>query len=228
MAKVKICGVTTFEDALMAAQAGADMLGFNFYRQSPRYILHDDALTICDRLRAEMGQDCPVLVGVFVNEVVGNISAITLRVGLDFAQLSGDESDAMLKELFGIGFKAIRPTNKDMALDDVDYFSETMPQDERAPSLLLDAYHPNLYGGTGEEASVEVALAVKALVPRLMLAGGLNPENVGERVAAIQPWGVDVASGVESAPGIKDAGKVKAFINEVKSSPHPPAPSPSQ
>ena len=216
MTVVKICGLMTFDDALAAAQAGADMLGFNFYKQSPRYIAPDDALVICDRLRAELEADCPVLVGLFVNAVVGDISAITLKAGLDFAQLSGDESDALLKELRGIGFKAIRPMNKEMALDDVNYFATTMPQDEHAPSLLLDAYHPNLYGGTGEQASVEVALAVKERVPRLMLAGGLNPENVAERVAAIQPWGVDVASGVESTPGAKDTGKMTAFIAAAK------------
>jgi phosphoribosylanthranilate isomerase len=216
MTVIKICGLTTFDDALAAAQAGADMLGLNFYKQSPRYITPDDALAICNSLRAEMGTECPVLVGLFVNEVVGNISAITLKAGLDFAQLSGDESDAMLKELRGIGFKAIRPMNMEMALDDAGYFASTMPSDERTPSLLLDAYHPKLYGGTGEQASVAVALAVKERVPRLMLAGGLTPDNVAERVAAIQPWGVDVASGVESAPGEKDGGLVQAFIDAAK------------
>ena len=216
MTKVKICGVMVFENALACAKAGADMLGFNFYRKSPRYITPDAAQVICDGLRAELGADCPVLVGVFANEVVGTISAISIQVGLNFAQLSGDESDAMLKELRGIGFKGIRPMNLDMALDDVLYFGTTMPQDERAPSLLLDAYHPNLYGGTGDEASVEVAIAVKERVPRMLLAGGLNPDNVGERVAAIQPWGVDVASGVETGPGVKDMDKVRAFIESAK------------
>jgi phosphoribosylanthranilate isomerase len=216
MTKVKICGITTLEDALMAAEAGADMLGLNFYKQSPRYLTPQAALAVCDALRAEWGSDCPVLVGVFVNELVSTVSAITAQVGLAFAQLSGDESDAMLAELHGIGFKAIRPLNLAQALDDVQYFGQTMPQSDRAPSLLLDAYHPSLYGGTGEAASVEVALAVKEQVPRLMLAGGLNPENVAERVAAIAPWGVDVASGVESEPGVKDPAMVRAFIEAAK------------
>jgi phosphoribosylanthranilate isomerase len=122
----------------------------------------------------------------------------------------------MLVELRGIGFKSIQPMNKAMALDDVQYFSKHFPSDERAPSILLDAYHPKLRGGTGEQASTEVALAVKELVPRLMLAGGLNPDNVAERVAAIEPWGVDVASGVESEPGIKDITLVNAFISAAK------------
>jgi phosphoribosylanthranilate isomerase len=192
------------------------MLGLNFYKLSPRYVPPDDATVICDSLRAEMGVECPVLVGVFANEIVSNISKVTLQVGLNFAQLSGDESDAMLAELRGIGFKAIRPMNLAIALDDASYFQATFPKDTRAPSLLLDAYHPKLYGGTGEAASTEVALAVKAQVPRLMLAGGLTPENVADRVAAIGPWGVDVASGVEAEPGRKDNAKVKAFIEAVR------------
>ncbi|MCA0452708.1 MAG: phosphoribosylanthranilate isomerase [Chloroflexi bacterium] len=220
MVKVKICGITRFEDALAAAEAGADLLGFNFYKKSPRYISPEDAATICDSLRQQVGSACPILVGVFVNEVVGVISAITRKAGLNCAQLHGDESEAMLKELYGIGFKAIRPMNMAQALDDVSYFKPQFPTDDRWPSLLLDAYHPNLYGGTGEQASTEVALAVKAQVPRLMLAGGLTPENVASRVQAIQPWGVDTASGVEveGQAGVKDAAKVRAFIEAVRQS----------
>lgn len=218
MTIVKICGLTTYDDALFAAQAGADMLGFNFYKKSPRYIRPEEAQPICDRLREQLGKSCPVLVGVFANEVVGVISAITRKVGLNCAQLSGDESDDMLAELHGIGFKAIRPMNLAQALDDVNYFRPHFPANEQFPSLLLDAYHPQLYGGTGEQASVEVALAVKKQVPRLMLAGGLTPENVAERVRAIQPWGVDVASGVEAPeqPRKKDTAKVQAFIQVVR------------
>lgn len=215
--KVKICGITDLDNALMVCEAGADMLGFNFYKPSPRYITPETATELCIVLRQKLGDACPVLVGVFVNEAFGKISIITNKVGLDFAQLSGDETNNVLVELRGMGYKAIRPMNKAMALDDVSYFSDTMPQDDRAPSILLDAYHPKLYGGTGEQASVEVALAVKETVPRLMLAGGLNPDNVGERVAAIQPWGVDVASGVEDGTaGIKDASKVRDFVASAK------------
>src|SRR3954471_9408131 len=216
--KIKICGITRIEDALAAAQVGVDLLGFNFYKKSPRYIIPEAAASICDDLRSQLGNACPVLVGVFVNEVVGVISAITRKAGLNCAQLHGDESDAMLKELYGIGFKAIRPMNLAQALDDVNYFKPQFSTDERWPSLLLDAYHPKLYGGTGEQASTEVALAVKAQVPRLMLAGGLTPENVGGRVQAIQPWGVDTASGVEvdGQAGIKDAAKVRAFVDAAR------------
>ncbi|PJF21083.1 MAG: N-(5'-phosphoribosyl)anthranilate isomerase [Phototrophicales bacterium] len=218
MTIVKICGITTLQDARFAAEAGADMLGFNFYKNSPRYIDVETAQTLCDTLRQELGAACPVLVGIFVNESVSNISRITNKVGLNAAQLSGDESKDMLRELRGIAYKAIQPLDKTMALEDVTYYAEHFPTRVKLPSLLLDAYHPSLRGGTGDQVSVEIALAVKEVVPRLMLAGGLTPENVTERVQAVQPWGVDVASGVEpeGKPGVKDHAKVQAFIQAAK------------
>lgn len=218
MTRVKICGVTTLDDALMAADAGADMLGLNFYKKSPRFIDPNRARDLCDALRAKLGAACPLLVGLFVNEVVGKISTTMDKVGLDFAQLSGDESVEMLREMRGVAYKGIRPRNQAEALDDVGYFMPALPANERIPALLLDAHHPSLYGGTGEQADVGIALAVKAAVPRLMLAGGLNPDNVAEKVRAVQPWGVDVASGVEidDQPGVKDAAKVRAFIDAVR------------
>jgi len=216
--KVKICGITTFEDGLTAARAGADLLGLNFFPKSPRYIQPDAARDLAEGLRAELGAGCPVLVGLFVNEVVGSISITMEKVGLNFAQLSGDESVEMLRELRGIAFKSIRPRSPKEALDDAAYFGQFPLTDVRIPSLLLDAYHPQLYGGTGEQASTEVAQAVKEKTPRLMLAGGLTPENVAARIAAIKPWAVDVASGVEGGtPGRKDAIKVQAFIAAVHS-----------
>ncbi|NDJ62161.1 MAG: phosphoribosylanthranilate isomerase [Chloroflexi bacterium] len=217
MTKVKICGITSLEDARTAALAEAGLLGFNFYKRSPRYITPEAAMTICDALRAEFGAACPILVGLFVNEIVGHISVTMEKVGLRFVQLSGDESIDVLRELRGTAYKAIGPRNEAEALDDLKYFEPVAPTDERIPSLLLDAYHPDLYGGTGVQASIEIAQAVKAQTPRLMLAGGLNPENVGGIVAAVQPWGVDVASGVEvpDQPGVKDRGKLRAFVQAV-------------
>lgn len=217
MVKVKICGITTYEDAVLAAEQGADMLGFNFYRPSPRYIDPDTALKICTRLRHEFKRETPVLVGVFVNEVVGVISATTIKVGLDGAQLHGDESENMLRELRGIGFKAIQPPNVAIALDDMAYYAPTFPTDPRFPSLLVDAYHPSLRGGTGATTSAEIVTSLQESVPRLMLAGGLTPENVGEFVRYFNVWGVDVASGVEdNVPGRKSAHKVSAFIRLAK------------
>lgn len=214
---VKICGITTLEDALHAARAGADMLGLNFWPKSKRYIASPEAATLCKALRAELGADCPLLIGLFVNAVVSDVSRTMEIVGLDYAQLAGDESDAMLREMRGIAFKSIRPANAFQANDDVAYFGPVMPTDDRIPSLLLDAAVQGQYGGTGHQAAEDVALIVKAAVPRLMLAGGLTPDNVAERIAAVQPWGVDVASGVESdTPGRKDPSLVTAFIQQVK------------
>lgn len=218
MTIVKICGVTTFADALSAAEAGADMLGLNFYKRSPRYLEPEAAREIAVALRAQLGAACPLLVGVFVNEVVGRVSQTMEIVGLNFAQLSGDEFGEMLKEMRGVAFKGIRPRNCAEALDDAAYYQKAQATDPRAPSLLLDAHHPTLYGGTGEQARVDITLAVRAQVARLMLAGGLTPDNVAYIVHEVQPWGVDVASGVEvdGQPGRKDAAKMRAFVNAVR------------
>jgi len=217
MTLVKICGITRLDDAFNAVEAGADMIGLNFYKKSPRYISVLDATALCHLLKDRYGKRAPLFVGVFVNEVVSNVASTMAKVGLNFAQFSGDESDAMLREMNGRAFKAIQPMNPESATADVDYFGRYFPSDERFPSLLLDAYHPNLRGGTGETASLEVAVRVREAVPRLMLAGGLTPSNVGERIQAIQPWGVDVASGVEGdTVGIKDAKKMTSFVKAVK------------
>ena len=217
MTKVKICGLRSFDDALMAAQAGADMLGLNFYRKTPRGIEPKEARAIADSLRQTLGAQCPVLVGVFVNAAVDCVRQTADDVGLDFVQLHGDESCQMVGRLQGLAFKAVRPVSKADALTALQTFAPAFPEDERAPSLLVDAFNPKLYGGTGETASLNAARAVNQAVPRMMLAGGLNPENVADRVRAIRPWGVDTASGVEKdVPGFKDAGKVRAFIQAVR------------
>ncbi len=214
---VKICGVTHPDDAMMAAELGADMIGLNFYPPSPRYLEPAHAAMISDYLRNELQNERPLIIGVFANAPSSHISEVISVANLDFVQLSGDESDEVLHELNGRGFKVIRPPTKALAVDDAQYYSKEFIDDERIPSLLLDAYHPKLLGGTGETASVDVALTVKQMVPRMMLAGGLTPDNVAERVAQVRPWGVDVASGVESEPAVKDPHKVEAFITAAKS-----------
>ncbi len=218
MIRVKICGLTRYDDALTAAQAGAEMLGLNFYRKSARFIEPDAARELAARLRAALGADCPLLIGLFVNDVVGRISETMEYVGLSYAQLSGDESGEMLRELRGTAFKAIRPRSVAEAETDVDYYLGFAADSERIPSLLVDAHRSGMYGGTGVRAELEIAQAVRERVPRLMLAGGLTPDNVAESVRAVHPWAVDVASGVEveGQPGIKDAGKVRAFIEAVR------------
>lgn len=217
MTKVKICGIRSAENALMVARAGAQLIGLNFYPKTPRYVEPERACEIASALRAAFGDGCPLLVGVFVNASADEVRKIAELVGLDLAQLSGDETAETVRDLDGLAFKAIRPVNESDALMSVEQFTDTFPANPCAPSLLLDAFNPKLYGGTGETANIKVALAVKAAAPRLMLAGGLTPENVGERVRRIKPWAVDVASGVEDGtPGIKDEFKVRRFIEAVR------------
>ena len=217
MTKIKICGVRTFENALMVADAGADLIGLNFYPESPRFIDAASAGDLVERLRARLGDHCPVLVGVFVNESADRVRQIVASFGLDCAQLSGDESPETLEALSGIAFKGIRPKTPEDALGEADRFLNAISTKGRMPSLLLDAFNPRLYGGTGETTDVDVALAVRDATPRLMLAGGLNPENVATRLRAIRPWGVDVASGVEDRiPGLKDEKMVRVFIRQVR------------
>ena len=217
MTKIKICGIRSGENALMVARAGADLIGLNFYPKSPRYIEPAAARDIVSHLRAELGDSCPTLVGVFVNANADEIRAIVEEVGLDYAQLSGDEPPATLRELSGLAFKAIRPADEAAALEQIEFLASDFTQCGDVPSILLDAFNPALYGGTGETASFSIALAVKSAAPRMMLAGGLNPDNVAERVRRIRPWGVDVASGVEAGtPGIKDESAVSAFISAVR------------
>ena len=217
MTKIKICGLRSLDNALMTAEAGVDMLGLNFYEGTPRCVDPGAAHEIAVGLRQRLGEQCPILVGLFVNAPVSRVRQIAADVGLDFVQLHGDEPPQFASRLQGLAFKSIRPRGKDHAIAELAAFAPTFPDDGRAPSLLVDAFNPMLYGGTGETASLDIAQAVRGAVPRMMLAGGLNPQNVAARVSAIRPWGVDVASGVENdVPGIKDEGKVRAFIQAVR------------
>ena len=218
MTKIKVCGIRRAENALMVANAGADMIGLNFYPKTPRYIEPALAREVVSRLRGELGDACPAMVGVFVNAGADDIRAIVEEVGLDYAQLNGDESADFVAALPGLAFKAIRPADEHAAGMEVAALANSFLKGDHAPSVLLDAFNPRLYGGTGETASLSIARAVREAAPRMMLAGGLNPENVAERVRKVKPWGVDVASGVEAgAPGIKDESKVRAFIDAVRS-----------
>jgi phosphoribosylanthranilate isomerase len=199
---VKICGVTTVEDALMSAEAGADMIGLNFYPKSPRLLTREKATAIANQLRTRSLPKPPTLVGVFVNETADFMKSVLDECGIDLAQLSGDEPAEVLQAMGGQGFKAIRQTPK--------------PTAHAAKSLLLfDAHAAGQYGGTGKTADWESAARL-AMEWRLLLAGGLTSENVAAAVAHVRPWGVDVASGVESAPGVKDRSKVFSFIERAK------------
>jgi phosphoribosylanthranilate isomerase len=205
--KIKICGITTLADALACAQAGADLLGFNFYPPSPRYLTPEDCAPIAAVLRKQYPQ--LILAGVFVNETGDSIRQIMEQCQLDLIQCSGDETPGMLQKYGPASFKALRPAGwNDLRAAAGTYPARTLP-----PAFLIDAYRPGEFGGTGQTADWSLAASLAARLP-ILLAGGLNPENVAAAVRQVRPWGLDVASGVETEarPASKDADKVKAFI----------------
>ncbi len=202
MTNIKICGIKTLTDALAAMDAGADLIGFNFYPKSPRYI---DVGRCRDIMSVMRKFEHITYVGVFVNAPVAEIYATLETCGLSLAQLHGDETSEILNKLNGKAFKAFRGVPQS-----VDGFAR-----HDAPALLVDASVKDAYGGTGVTADWNGAAELAKNYP-LLLAGGLTPENVAEAVRQVSPWGVDVASGVESVPGVKDAGKIEAFVQAVK------------
>jgi len=210
---VKICGITHLEDARCAASAGADFLGFILYPKSPRYIAPEAAGEIVQAIRAEFGA-APRCVGVFVDEPVDAVRAAIETVHLDLAQLHGAETPDVVAALAPRAFKALRPqTLAEAQKAFASYGPPSAPS--TAPALLVDAYHPQQMGGTGQVADLEIArwLAERC---RLLLAGGLTPDNVADAIAQVRPWGVDVASGVEVSKGKKDHAKVREFIEAVR------------
>ncbi|MCS7061669.1 MAG: phosphoribosylanthranilate isomerase [Anaerolineae bacterium] len=222
MTIVKICGLTCLEDARCALEAGADMLGFILYPKSPRFLPPAQVAPIVATLRAEY--PALVAVGVFVNLTPAEVVRTLDEAGLDLAQLSGDEPVEQVYALHGRAYKAVREAGQ------AHLFLSAMPNTKHTasgaspssspmplrPDLLLDANHPTLYGGSGMRADELLADAL-ARQCRLLLAGGLTPENVVEAVRVVRPWGVDVSSGVERAPGRKDHAKVRAFVAAAKS-----------
>jgi|SRR5580765_136358 len=206
MTKVKICGITNLEDALVSVELGADALGFNFYEMSPRYITPQKASQIVKEL-----PDSTTKVGVFVNMKEARVDEFVGLLGLAAIQLHGDEDSDFVKELKRYtnakvikAFRVGRGFNPNEVVDfDVD-------------AILLDAYSPNQYGGTGDSFDWHTAQEVKQFTKELYLAGGLAPENVSEAIKTVGPDFVDVASGVESEPGKKDPKKVAAFITNAK------------
>jgi phosphoribosylanthranilate isomerase len=206
---VKICGLTSLEDAAAAIQAGAGMLGFNFYPASPRYILPELCRAIIETLQAR-GLHAS-MVGIFVNAPLEHIQTIMKTCGLHLAQLSGDEPPQVLEELRGCAYKALRV--KDAT--GLQAARQQYPCSSTPPAYLVDAYRPGEYGGTGQTADWSLASTLSRSAP-ILLAGGLTPENVAQAVNQVQPWGVDVASGVESSPGIKDHHKMRRFIQQAR------------
>ncbi|MGH7925371.1 MAG: phosphoribosylanthranilate isomerase [Candidatus Binatus sp.] len=198
--RVKICGVTRVEDALAAIAAGADMIGLNFYAKTPRYIDIDRAREI----RAAVGSRATV-VGVFVNAERFYIFERLRAASLDMIQFSGDEDDAALAgwSVPSIVTRRLKPGEASSATS------------HRSDYVLLDAFDAKLLGGTGSRIPLDLLRAVD--LSRAFVAGGLNPDNVAE-VAALGPYAVDCASGVESSPGVKDHQKIRSFVNNAKRS----------
>ncbi len=206
MTRIKICGITNIDDALLAVNLGADELGLNFYQRSPRFITPDAAKLIVDRLPKDVS-----IVGVFVNESIDAIAATAEMLGLGTIQLHGDEDrdfvNAVRSRLDLKVIKAIRVA-PDFAPSDATGFN--------ADAILLDGFSAKERGGTGETFDWELAQQVRALVPSLYLAGGLSSDNVGDAIRMVRPDAVDTCSRIESEPGKKDAAKLKEFIKAAR------------
>ncbi len=202
MVRVKICGITDIDDALLAIEAGADALGFVFHDKSPRYVTPDRAAAIIAALPPFVQT-----VGVFVNVEADTINRTAERCRLDLVQLHGDETPAFCAKICRRVIKAFRI--KDItSLEPMVHY--------RVAACLLDAYSPKEYGGTGLSFNWETAKIAKEFGTPIILAGGLTPDNVQEAVETVLPYGVDVSSGVERAPGSKDPEKVREFIRRAK------------
>jgi phosphoribosylanthranilate isomerase len=222
MVRIKICGLTNIADARAAVWAGADLLGFIFYPASRRHVTPATVRAIVSAVRDD--QPDVVAVGVFVNEPVETICQVLDYCGLEVAQLHGDEPPAMLgldadhpSALRGCAYKALRPATIEGAVRLATVYA--LPETVRGrcmPALLVDTHDATQRGGTGRAGDWTLAARLAAQYP-LLLAGGLTPDNVAVAVRAVRPWGVDVATGVECAPGKKDHAALRAFISAARS-----------
>ena len=204
---VKICGITSAEDARVAVEAGADALGFVFFSMSPRRTTVGRAAEIARTLPSTVRR-----VGVFVNEPREEMARMADAVGLDLLQLHGDEPPEALEGLPRPAIKAVR-VGKGFASE------EAMRYASKAAGILVDTRLPGetqLPGGTGVSFDWSLVRGLAERVPFLMLAGGLDPLNVAEAIRAVRPHAVDVSSGVESLPGRKDPEKVRAFVRAAR------------
>lgn len=211
MTQVKICGITNVEDGLAAAEAGADLLGLVFYAPSPRYVEPDRASEIVNAVR----RSSPGVrfAGVFVDESVEMVMAMIQQCSLNLVQLAGNEGPGVVNQFSGRAYKTLRPRDAAQAAALVSDYGDAL--DGCVPAFIVDAFNPYLYGGTGERADWGIAKRIARQFP-ILLAGGLSADNVAGAVERVQPWGVDVSSGVERSPGLKDHSKVRRFIDNVK------------
>ena len=199
---VKICGITSEADALAAAEAGADAIGLMFYEDSPRHVTISQAKAISAVLPKHI-----VRVGVFVNAVESLISQVIIDCTLNIVQFHGDESPEDCGRFNVMSLKAFRMQGPE-TLEAMQEFS--------SDGFLLDAHVENALGGTGETFNWDLAVRAQELGRPIFLAGGLTVDNVAEAVAKVQPFAVDVSSGVESEPGKKDLAKMRAFVSAAK------------
>jgi len=207
--RIKICGITNVEDAIISIEYGADMLGFNFYQGSPRYIDFEQCKNISRIIKITYPEIC--LVGIFVNNPINEIVRNMDECSLDLGQLCGDEPVDYLKKFGEKVLKAIRPVDR----YDMEKQIEKYPIRTNSPNILIDSSSKGLFGGSGQLANWKLA-AELARKYDILLAGGLTPENVQDAINEVNPWGVDVASGVETLPGKKDPIKIKNLISKVR------------
>jgi phosphoribosylanthranilate isomerase len=199
--KVKVCGMTNLKDTLVAVEEGADAVGFIFYKKSPR--------SVTMKLVREIVLELPPFVdtvGVFVDETAEQINKIADYCNLDMVQLHGDESPTFCKRMRRRVIKAFRV--KDMQ-------SVKKLSNYQVSGFILDTFSESLHGGTGKVFDWNLALPAKKFGPVIM-AGGVTPNNVRQAIQRVRPYGVDVCSGVESEPGIKDHKKIRSFLKNAK------------
>lgn len=209
---IKICGITTPEDAVMVAEAGADAIGLNFFEKSKRFVAPDAAREIRDTVPEKVD-----VVGVFVNSPAQHVAQVVDAVGLTTVQFHGDESVEDIVQLHRLtpGVKIIRAFRVGVSGTGEVTASLDKLSDVGVPltAVLTDAHVVGEYGGTGKMIDPSLLQQRPQRWPNLILAGGLTPETVGAAIEKVQPWGVDTASGVESAPGVKSPERVLRFIN---------------
>lgn len=214
--RIKICGITNVGDAVRAAKLGADMIGLNFYEKSPRCIGVTIAASILDAIPESVEP-----IGVFVNVPVAAVEQITylqqfthLRSMIRTAQIHGDHQASLLPQIQWI--PAFSVSDRPQLQQITEHIARLLESSLRVNAILVDAHVSGLYGGTGQTAPWHLLADFKPGVP-LILAGGLTPDNVAEAIRIVRPYAVDVASGVESAPGKKDPDKMRRFIDAVRS-----------
>ncbi len=209
--KVKICGVTSPEEARLAADLGADFVGLNFYPPSPRFVETERAAEI-----AAAVLDRVQTVGVFVNRPTSEVADIAGRVGLDLLQFHGDETAADIRLFAHRALKAFRVRDR---IDEA-----TLSGFEAVWGILIDARHPQLYGGTGESWQFDSLRELDhSLARRAFIAGGLEPGNVAAAISAAKPFGIDLCSGLESSPGKKDPELLRRLFEEINNGETPTA-----